>query len=115
MPVLGLSLLAAAIAYVAGIGAARRLGAKLASFIGMSEVLFAILFAWLLLGQLPAAVQFLGGVFILAGVTVVRIDEQGTPPAPARRAESVAPAGEPESGAGVPELVKEPVRARSRS
>ncbi len=115
VPVLGLSLLAAAIAYVAGIGAARRLGAKLASFIGMSEVLFAILFAWLLLGQLPAAVQFLGGVFILAGVTVVRIDEQSTPPAPARRAESVAPAGEPESGAGVPELVKEPVRARSRS
>jgi len=34
-----LSLLA--IAYVAGIGAARRLGAKLASFIGMAEVLFA--------------------------------------------------------------------------
>ena len=45
VPVLGLSLVAAVIAYVAGIGAARRLGAKLASFIGMTEVLFAILFA----------------------------------------------------------------------
>jgi drug/metabolite transporter (DMT)-like permease len=75
VPVLGLSLVAAVIAYVAGISAARRLGAKLASFIGMSEVLFAILFAWLLLGQLPSVVQFLGGAFILTGVTLVRLDE----------------------------------------
>ena len=75
VPVLGLSLVAAAIAYVAGIGAARRLGAKLASFVGMAEVLFAVLFAWLLLSQLPSAVQFLGGAFILAGVALVRLDE----------------------------------------
>jgi len=82
VPVLGLSLVAAVIAYVAGIGAARRLGAKLASFIGMAEVLFAILFAWLLLGQLPSVVQFLGGAFILGGVTLVRIDELEASPAP---------------------------------
>ena len=88
VPVLGLSLMAAALAYVAGIGAARRLGAKLASFVGMSEVLFAILFAWLLLGQLPSAVQFLGGAFILAGVTLVRADEIGTARAGAESAES---------------------------
>jgi drug/metabolite transporter (DMT)-like permease len=75
VPVLGLSLLSAVIAYVAGIGAARRLGARLASFIGLAEVLFAVLFAWALLGQLPAPVQFAGGVFILAGVTLVRADE----------------------------------------
>jgi drug/metabolite transporter (DMT)-like permease len=78
VPVLGLSLLAAVIAYVAGIGAARRLGAKLASFIGLAEVLFAILFAWLLLGQLPSVAQFLGGAFILAGITLVRMDELRT-------------------------------------
>jgi drug/metabolite transporter (DMT)-like permease len=75
VPVLGLSVVAAVIAYVAGIGAARRLGAKLASFIGMAEVLFAILFAWVLLGQLPSALQFVGGACILAGVTMVRLDE----------------------------------------
>jgi drug/metabolite transporter (DMT)-like permease len=82
VPVLGLSLVAAVIPYVAGIGAARRLGAKLASFIGLAEVLFAVLFAWLFLGQLPAVVQFAGGAFILAGVTLVRIDElhHGAPP-----------------------------------
>ena len=75
VPVLGLSLVASAIAYVAGIGAARRLGAKLASFIGMAEVLFAVLFAWALLHQLPSAVQFAGGALILAGVALVRVDE----------------------------------------
>ena len=95
VPVLGLSLVAAVIAYVAGIGAARRLGAKLASFIGMAEVLFAILFAWLLLGQLPSAVQFAGGAFILAGVTLVRADELRPPHVSARQ---------PESLAGAPEL-----------
>lgn len=83
VPVLGLSLVAAVIAYVAGIGGTRRLGAKVASFIGMSEVLFAILFAWLLLGQLPSPVQFLGGAFILAGVTLVRADELRGAPVPA--------------------------------
>jgi drug/metabolite transporter (DMT)-like permease len=76
VPVLGLSLIAAVIAYVAGIGAARRLGAKLASFIGMTEVLFAILFAWLALGQLPTPIQFVGGAFILAGIALVRVGEQ---------------------------------------
>jgi drug/metabolite transporter (DMT)-like permease len=102
VPMLGLSLVAAVIAYVAGIGAARRLGAKLASFIGMAEVLFAILFAWLLLGQLPSAVQFLGGAFILAGVTLVRTDELKGGPAE----------GPPDSPARVPELASSGVRSR---
>ena len=81
VPVLGLSLVAAVLSYIAGIGAARRLGARLASFIGMAEVLFAILFAWLLLGQLPTLVQFVGGGFIMAGVAMVRLGElRGYPP-----------------------------------
>jgi len=84
VPLLGLSLVAAVIPYVAGIGAARRLGAKLASFIGMAEVLFAILFAWLLLGQLPARAQFLGGALILAGVAMVRLGELRPPGLSAR-------------------------------
>jgi drug/metabolite transporter (DMT)-like permease len=74
VPVIGLSLVAAVIAYVAGIGAARRLGAKLASFVGLTEVVFGVVFAWLLLGQVPTGVQLVGGLFIIAGVTVVRID-----------------------------------------
>jgi drug/metabolite transporter (DMT)-like permease len=37
--------------------------------------MFAVLIAWLVLGELPTAVQLLGGVLIVAGVTLVRIDE----------------------------------------
>jgi len=73
--VLGLSVVAAAFAYVAGIGAARRLGAKLGSFVGMAEIMFAVLFAWVLLHQMPTAMQFAGGALILAGVVLVRLDE----------------------------------------
>jgi drug/metabolite transporter (DMT)-like permease len=75
IPVAGLSLVAAVIAYVAGIAAARMLGAKLASFLGLAEVIFAVLIAWLLLGQLPTAVQLGGGALIVAGIALVRIDE----------------------------------------
>ena len=74
--VLGLSVVASAFAYVAGVGAARRLGAKLGSFVGMAEILFAVLFAWVLLHQMPTAMQFAGGGLILAGVVLVRLDER---------------------------------------
>jgi drug/metabolite transporter (DMT)-like permease len=80
VPVLELSLVAAVIAYVAGIAAARRLGAKLASFIGIAEVIFAALYAWLLLGQLPSPMQLVGGAFMLAGVILVRADENHIKP-----------------------------------
>ncbi len=75
VPIIGLSLIAAVIPYVAGIGAARILGARLASFVGLTEVIFAVLVAWLLLGELPTTIQLLGGVLIMAGVTLVRMDE----------------------------------------
>jgi len=75
VPVVGLSLVAAAIAYVSGIGAARLLGPKLSSFVGLTEVIFAVLFAWLLLGELPTAMQLAGGVLIVAGIALVRVDE----------------------------------------
>jgi drug/metabolite transporter (DMT)-like permease len=79
LPVLGLSLVAALLAYVAGIAAARRLGARLASFVGLAEVLFAVLFAWLLLGQRPGLLQAVGGLVVLAGIALVRADETAEP------------------------------------
>ncbi len=74
-----LAVVSTVIAYVTGIGAARRLGAKVASFVGLTEVMFAVLFAWLMLGQLPRPVQLVGGLFIVAGVAMVRLDELRTP------------------------------------
>src|SRR6478735_2460798 len=82
VPVIGLSVIAAALAYVVGISAARILGSKLASFVGLTEVLFAVLFAWLFLGQLPTGMQLVGGVLIVAGVALVRVDELRGPSDP---------------------------------
>ena len=79
VPVLGLSVIAAGFAYVAGIAAARILGARLSSFVGLTEVLFAVLIAWLALGELPSSHQLVGGLLILAGVTLVRLDERRRP------------------------------------
>lgn len=75
VPILVLSLVAAAFAYVAGVAAVRMLGAKVSSFVALTEVLFAIVFAWLVLGELPMPVQLLGGALIVAGLVAVRADE----------------------------------------
>lgn len=74
VPVIGLSLVAAVVSYVAGIGAARILGAALSSFVGLTEVMFAVLFAWLVLSELPSVVQAAGGALIVAGIVLVRVD-----------------------------------------
>jgi len=79
-----LALVAAAAAYLLGVLAARRLGSTVASFVGLTEVLFAVLFAWLLLGELPGPVQLAGGVLIVSGVFAVRVGElRRTEPDPA--------------------------------
>lgn len=96
VPVVWLGLVAAAIAYGTGIVASRALGAKLASFVGLSEVLFAVLWAWLLLGEMPATVQLLGGALIVAGVVAVKADERpGTPAPVAVEVVAVEPVVEP--------------------
>jgi drug/metabolite transporter (DMT)-like permease len=43
--------------------------------VGLTEVLFAVVFAWLLLGELPRVVQLAGGVLIVGGVVAVRVGE----------------------------------------
>jgi drug/metabolite transporter (DMT)-like permease len=97
MPALMLGVVTAALAYAAGIAAVRRLGSKLASFVGLSEVVAALGFAWLLLGERPRGVQVLGGVLILAGVVAVKVGESR----PAREsrwtaiADAVLPAASP--------------------
>lgn len=75
VPVLGLGVVTAALAYGTGIAATRRLGSRLASFVGLIEVLAALGFAWVLLGEAPQPVQLMGGALVLAGVVVVRSGE----------------------------------------
>lgn len=73
--VAGLVVLATVLAYVSGVMAARALGSKVASFVSLTEVLFAVIWAWLLLGELPGPIQLLGGALIVGGVILVRLDE----------------------------------------
>ncbi len=73
-----LGVVAAAVPYTSGIAAGRRLGSRLASFVALTEVLAAIVFAWLLLGELPRSVQLVGGLLILAGVVFVKLGEKDT-------------------------------------
>lgn len=75
----GLVVLATVLAYVSGIMAARALGSKVASFVSLTEVLFAVVWAWLLLAELPGAIQLLGGALIVGGVILVRLDELRAP------------------------------------
>jgi drug/metabolite transporter (DMT)-like permease len=72
LPVLLLILVCAVFAYLSGIVAVRRLGSSLASFVSLTEVIFAVIFAFVLLGQRPGLMQLLGGVLILAGIGVVQ-------------------------------------------
>ena len=80
IPVLGLVLITTVFAYVVGIVSTRGLGSKVASFVALFEVLFAVVWAWILLGELPRAIQLLGGAAIMGGVVLVRLDElRGSP------------------------------------
>jgi len=106
VPLLGIGLLAAAFAYVAGIAAARALGAQLASFVGLSEVLFATIYAWLLLGQRLTATQLGGGALAVVGIALVRIGESApaahneTGTEPVAPAETTGQANLPTEGSG---------------
>ncbi|GAB3032998.1 EamA family transporter [Parafrigoribacterium mesophilum] len=72
-------IVATAFAYLAGILSAAKLGSRVASFIGLLEVLFAILFAWWLLGEVPTLMQGLGGALIVAGIVLVKMERTSGP------------------------------------
>jgi drug/metabolite transporter (DMT)-like permease len=76
VPLAVLGLVSAALSYVAGIAAGRRLGSRLASFVALLEVVASVCWAWLLLDELPGAIQLLGGLLILAGVVAVKLGER---------------------------------------
>ena len=82
LPLLWVGAVGTTVGYALGVMAVPRTGSRLASFVGLSEVLFALLFAWLLLAETPAPIQFLGGGLILAGV--LWLTRRGSAPAPAR-------------------------------
>ncbi|QTX05068.1 EamA family transporter [Agromyces archimandritae] len=74
MPVLAVGILSTAFAYSTGIAAIRRLGTRLASFVGLSEVVFAAVVSWWLLGEALGLAQLAGGALIVAGIVLVRLE-----------------------------------------
>lgn len=71
-PALGLVLVSTVASFLTGVVASRRLGPTAASFFGLTEVAFAVLWAALLLGEVPGPVQLIGGSVLLAGVALVQ-------------------------------------------
>lgn len=76
VPMAVVVLVSTSFAYVSGIAAATRLGARVASFVGLLEVVFTVLLAWLLLNEVPKLIQGCGGALILVGLILVRRDDQ---------------------------------------
>jgi drug/metabolite transporter (DMT)-like permease len=72
VPVLMLAVVATAIAYTLGISGVARLRPSFASLVGLGEVLFAVLSAWVLLGEAVTAKQAVGGVVVLLGLALAR-------------------------------------------
>ncbi len=72
IPVTMLAVVATAIAYTLGISGVARLRPSFASLVGLGEVLFAVLAAWVLLGEAVTITQAVGGVVVLLGLALAR-------------------------------------------
>ncbi|GAA4546797.1 EamA family transporter [Pseudonocardia xishanensis] len=67
-----LILVSTVLAYLTGVLAIRRIGAARGSLVALLEVVVSALAGWLLLGEVPAAIQLAGGALILLGVALTR-------------------------------------------
>ncbi len=92
MPVIALGVVATAVAYTLGIMGIARLRPRFASLVGLSEVMFAVLAAWVLLGEAITPAQAIGGAVVLVGLALARqgdrsdaVTEATWPDAPVRR------------------------------
>jgi drug/metabolite transporter (DMT)-like permease len=91
VPAIALAVIPTAIAYTLGIMGIARLRPRFASLVGLSEVMFAVLAAWALLGEAMSPTQAVGAAVVLAGLVLAR---QGD------RSEKVAQATWPDSPTG---------------
>ena len=80
LPLLIVGVVATGVAYAASITASEMLGSRVASFVGLLEVVAAALYAWILLGESLSIPQLLGGVLILVGIGFVRSERADDAP-----------------------------------
>jgi drug/metabolite transporter (DMT)-like permease len=69
------------IAYLTGVAAVARIGASRGALVALLEVVASAVASWLLLGQVPTAVQAAGGALILAGVALTSSTQPAALPA----------------------------------
>lgn len=93
VPVLLLGVISTAVAYTLGISGVARLRPSFASLMGLAEVLFAVLAAWLLLDERLTPIQIVGGAVVLVGLALARQGDRST---------EVAAASWPDAGAKEP-------------
>ena len=72
IPVVAVVLIATVLAYLTGIVGVRELGVRLSSFVSLTEVLFAVVAAAVLVAQKPTVLQGIGAVVVLAGIALVQ-------------------------------------------
>jgi drug/metabolite transporter (DMT)-like permease len=75
IPMLLVAVIATGFAYAASITMSGMLGSRLASFVGLLEVVAAAVYSWVLLGESLGVAQILGGVLILAGIWFVQSEK----------------------------------------
>ncbi|WP_299560540.1 DMT family transporter [uncultured Mycolicibacterium sp.] len=99
VPAVAIAVVSTAMAYVLGILGIARLKPRFASMVGLSEVLFATLAAWVLLGEAISAAQAVGGLIVLAGLALARYGDRSdarpeldAAPLPADRHPTTGPA-----------------------
>jgi drug/metabolite transporter (DMT)-like permease len=91
LPVSLLGVIATAVAYLLGISGVARLRPSFASLMGLAEVLFAVLAAWLLLDERMTAHQVVGGMVVLLGLALARSGERQGPTGAADAADERIP------------------------
>lgn len=103
VPMLIVGVVGTAIAYATSIRAGEILGSRLASFVGLLEVVAATFYAWLLLGERLEPLQLLGGVLILVGIAFVRSEKAASEKVRSEKAAS----GKVQSDASAPTTLRD--------
>jgi len=83
LPVAVLVLVSTVIAYLTGIAAITLLGPTIGSLVALTEVLCAVVAAWILVGESVTALHAVGGAAIIAGLVLARLGQSAPKQIPA--------------------------------
>ena len=75
LPLIGVGVVATAVALQAFYAGARRIGAAQASLVSTVEPVYTIILATLLFGEMLGAVQVVGGIMVIGGVVIAQLGE----------------------------------------